>query len=227
MAKTFIRSVPLGKDSGKTFNVPLHDLLPEAVIDIALAANDGTKEALLRDLLLVGTSRIFVDCQASAKTDAERLGACQKKLDAWREGTMNVRGGIGGGETVEGEVKRLLLAAYMERTGATLAKAEGALKGRGFEVLRAIADAKAEATVPATEDEPARIEGESDEAFAAREAAYAESVTHRAALVKEASDGFYTAAEADWRKRADASLAAKAKAREATTSKLDLTTLLD
>lgn len=197
--RTFIRNVPLGKDSGKTFDVPLHDLLPAAVVAVALDASDP-KAKLLRELLLVGTSRIFVDCQASAKTDAERLGACEKKLDAWREGEMLVRGG-GAGETVEGEAKRLFIADYMSKTGKseTLAKADH--KGKLFDdiipaIARKIAEAKAG-------------EGATEEA------------------IKAAAQPLLEAASAKWRAAATASLEAKAAARAKSAPSASDTALLE
>lgn len=201
---TLVRSVPLGKDSGKHFSIPLHEVIPEDVT--ALLLRDDPKSRLARDIFLVGTARIFVDVQASAKTDAERLASCNKKLDAWRNGEMNVSGGGGGGETVEGEVKRLIIAAYMTASGESETKAMLKFKGRGFDVLAAIANQKAAALIPL----PAEPEAGADDAA---KAAHAEAVAavevERTAKAAE----LLTASKAAWTAKAEASLKAKAEAR--------------
>ena len=203
--RTLVRSIPLGKDSGKTFNVELHRILkPESLTAIA-------NDPMLQSVVLVGTSRIFVDVQASAKTDAERQAAVEKKHDAWLAGDFNVRGGGGGGETVEGEVRRILVAAYMAAKGVPEVKAIAALGGgKGFDMLRRIADAKAAATAQPLED--------AADATEETKAAYADQI-------KAEADRIYAEAEAKYRAQAQAALEAKAKAREAAKD-FDVTALI-
>lgn len=218
---TLVRSVPLGKDGGTFFDVPLHELLPPEVIAIAVNPGEDGKRKLLRDLLLVGTSRIFVDVQASAKNMAERKGACDKKLDAWRNGEMNVRGGGGGGETIEGEAKRLIIAAYMARTGESETKAALKFKGRGFDVLMAIANAKAAAMLAA--DMPDEPDAKASEG---QKAAYTAALEAHNARVAAEANRLFEAAKASWSAKAEASLKAKAEARQAS-DKMDVAALLD
>lgn len=223
---TLIRSVPLGKDSGKHFSIPLHEIIPTDIV--TLLARDDAKSRLARDIFLVGTARIFVDVQASAKTDAERLAACNKKLDAWREGEMNVRGGGGGGETVEGEVKRLIIAAYMAASGESETKASLKFKGRGFEVLQAIADQKAAALIEAPLEPEALAKDATDEQRAAHTAERETYATELAASIearKAKAAELYEASKAGWVAKAEASLKAKADARQAS-EKFAVTDLL-